>query len=158
MKCYFQCKNQSLLHILLFDLVPNKYMFWQIKIPLHSFSLLYSHSVELSARGTVLCALVMFQTPPEHQSHHYNVKTDITHALHLGCRIYMCSLKIISQILCLQQDNLCCHTSRVTCTLMSVSNSDIINTSQLWSLIHTKPFPWKKEPPKHAPVTTVIDI
>ena len=48
-----------------------------------------------------------------------------------------------------------CHTSRVTCTLMSISNSDIINTSQLSSLIHTKPFPWKKEPPKHAPITTV---
>ena len=93
-----------------------------------------------------------------HHSHHYNVKTDITHALHLGYRIYMCSLNTISQILCIQQDKLCCHTSRVTCTLMSISNSHIINTSQLSSLIHTKPFPWKKEPPKHAPVTTIKDI
>ena len=156
MKCYLQCKNQSLRHLLSFDLVPNKYLSSQIKLLFHSFALLYS--VELSARGTVLCALVMFQTPPEHQSHQYNVKTDITHALHLGCRIYMCSLNIISQILCIQQDNLCCHTSRVTCTLMSVSNSDIINTSQLSSLIHTKPFLWKKEPSKHAPIKTVKGI
>ena len=76
----------------------------------------------------------------------------------MGCRIYMCSLNIISQILCIQQDNLCCHKSRVTCTLMSISNSNIINTNQLSSLIHTKPFPWKKEQPKHAPITTVKDI
>ena len=114
--------------------------------------------MELSARGRVLCALVMLQTLPDHNSHHSNVKTDITLALHLGCRIYMCSLNIISQILCIQQDNLCCHTSRVTCTLMSISNSDVINTNQLSSLIYTKPFPWKKEPPKHAPITTVKDV
>ena len=71
---------------------------WQIKLPLHSFALLYS--VELSARGKVLCALVMLQTQPDHHSHHYNVKTDITLALHNRCRIYMCSLNMISQILC----------------------------------------------------------
>ena len=155
-KCYFQCKNQSLPHLLSFDLVPNKYQSWQIKLPLHSFALLYS--VELPARGRVLCALVMLQTLPGLHSHHCNVKTDITFALHLGCRIYMCSLNIISQILCIQQDHLCCHMSWVTCTLMSISNSNIINTSQLSSLIHTKPFLWKKEPPKHAPITTVKDI
>jgi len=95
----------SLLHLLSFDLVLNKYLSWQIKLPLHSFALLYS--VELSARGRVLCALVMLQTLPDH---HNNVKTDITLALPLGCTIYMCSLNIISQILCIQQDNLCCHT------------------------------------------------
>ena len=100
----------------------------------------------------------MLQTLPDHHSHHYNVKTDITHAMHFGCRIYMCSLNIISQILCIQQDNLCCHMSQVTCTLMSISNGDIINTSQLSSLIHTKQFLLKKEPPKHAPITTVKDI
>ena len=144
------------MHLLSFDLVPNKYLSWQIKLPLHSFALLYS--VELSARGRVLCALVMLQTLPDPHSPHYNVKTDITHALHLGCRIYMCSLNIISQILCIQQDKLCCNTSRVTCTLMSISNSDIINTIQLSSLIHTKPFPWKREPPKYAPIMTVKDI
>ena len=48
--------------------------------------------------------------------------------------------------------------SHVTCTLMSISNSDIINTNQLSSLIHTKPFPWKKAQPEHAPITTVKDI
>ena len=117
-----------------------------------------SFTVELSARGRVLCALVMLQTLPDHHSHHYNVKTDITLALHLGYRIYMCSLNIIFQILCIQQDNLYCHTSRVACTLMLISNSDIINTNQLSSLIHTKPFPWKKEQPLHAPITTVKDI
>ena len=53
-------------------------------------------------------------------------------------------LNIISQILCIQQDNLCHHTSHVTCTLMSISNSDILNTNQLSSLVHTKPLPWKK--------------
>ena len=62
---------------------------WQIKLPLHSFALLYS--VELSVRGRVL-----LQTLPDHN---YNVKTDITYALHLGCRIYMCSLNIISQFM-----------------------------------------------------------
>ena len=130
------CKNQ------------NKYLSWQIKLPLHSFALLYS-VIELPARGRVLCALVMLQTLPDYHSHHYNVKTDITHALHLGCRIYMCSLNIISQILCIQQDKLCCHTSRVTCTLMSISNSDIINTNELSYLIDTKPFPWKKACPNN---------
>ena len=113
---------------------------------------------EFCARGRVLCALVMLQTLPDQHSHHYNVKTDITLALHLGCRIYMCSLNITSQILCIRQDHLCCHMSRVTCALMSISNSNIINTSQLSSLIHTKPFPWKNEPPKHDPITTVKDI
>ena len=152
----FNVRIKSLLHLLSFDLVPNKYLSWQIKLPLHSFALLYS--VEMSARGRVLCALVMLQTLPDHHNHHYSVKTDNTLALHLSCRIYMCSLNITSQILCIQQDNLCCHISRVTCTLMSISNSDIINTSQLSSLIHTKPFPWKKEPPKHAPIMTVKDI
>ena len=150
MKCYFHCKNQSLTHLLSFDLVLNKHLSWQIKLPLSSFALLYS--VELSARGRVLCAPVMLQTLPDHHSHHYSVKTDIMLALH---NIYMCSLNIISQIFCIQQDHLCCHTSRVTCTLMSISNSDIINTSQLSSLVHTKPFLWKKERPKHAPITTV---
>ena len=140
-KCCFQCKNQTLLHLLSFDLVLNKYLSWQIKLPLHGFALLYS--VDLSARGWVVCALVMWETLPDNHSHHYDVKTD------LGCRIYMCSLNIISQILCIQQDNLCCHTSRVTCTLMSISNSDIINTNELSSLIHTKPFPCKKACPNN---------
>ena len=36
-KCYFQCKNRSLPHLLSFDLVLNKYLSWQIKLPLHSF-------------------------------------------------------------------------------------------------------------------------
>ena len=45
--------------------------------------------MELSARGRVLCVLVMLQTLLDHHSHCYNVKTDITLALHLGCRIYM---------------------------------------------------------------------
>ena len=79
----------SLSHLLSFDFVLNKYLSRQINLPLHSFALLYS--VELSARGRVFLAVVMLQTLPDHHSHHYNVKTDITHALHLGCRIYMCS-------------------------------------------------------------------
>ena len=160
MKCYFQCKNQSLLHLQSFDLVLNKYLSWQIKLPRHSFALLYTYSVELSARGRVLLALVMLQTLPDHHSHNYNVKTSIILALHLGCRIYITCvfLNVISEILCIQQDNLCCHTSRVTCTLMSVYNNDILNTNQLSSLVHTKPFPWKNKQPLHAPIITVTDI
>ena len=33
---------------------------------------------------------------------------------------------------------------------MTISNSDILNTSQLSSLVHTKPFPWKNKQPLHA--------
>ena len=33
------------------------------------------------------------------------------------------------------------HMHIVTCTLISISNRNIINTGQLLSLIHTKPFP-----------------
>ena len=36
--------------------------------------------------------------------------------------------------------------------MRSVSNSDISNTNHLSSLVHTKPFPRKKEQPLHAPV------
>ena len=124
-------------------------MSWPIKLPFYSFALLYS--VELSARGRGLCALVMCQTLPDHHNHYNNVKTDITRALHLGCRIYTCSLNIISQIVCIQQHNLCCHTSRVTCTLMSISNSDIINTSQLSSLIDIKTISVEERTTKACP-------
>ena len=33
-----------------------------------------------------------------------------------------------------------------------------LNTNQLSSLVHTKPFPWKKEQPLHAPAMTVKGI
>ena len=65
-KCYFQCKNQSLPHLLPFDLVPNKYLSWQIKLPLHSFALLYS--VELSARGSFVCTSDVTNTARSPQS------------------------------------------------------------------------------------------
>ena len=48
--------------------------------------------------------------------------------------------------------------SQVTSNMHTHVNFKQQYNNQLSSLIHTKPFPWKKEQPKHAPIMTVKDI
>jgi len=69
----------------------------------------------------------------------------------LGCRIHMYVL-FEHYFLNIVHTARYFMLSHVTCTLMSISNND---KYQLSSLVHTKPFPWKKEQPMHAPVMTV---